>query len=242
MARSSAAVKRPPAPKPSAPAGGFAPAGEFFAAAGPPPSGRYRSGGAARRRGGGRRCARRRGRGAQSNASGPLRAARARRLRRRLAELRGIAAVQDHGDRRLHPQDHHPQRFARHFLRPLDQPLSRLRARLHLLLRAADPRLSRAFAGARFRIEAVRQAGGAEAARARAFGCRLCAAHHRDRHQHRSLPADRARAPDHAAHPRGARALTAIRSASSPSRRWWCAISTSSRAWRSAIWSRSRCR
>ena len=34
--------------------------------------------------------------------------------------------------------------LARHRLRPLDQSLSRLRARLHLLLRAADPRLSRA--------------------------------------------------------------------------------------------------
>ena len=35
---------------------------------------------------------------------------------------------------------------------------------------------------------------------------------------------------------------SAIRSASSPSRRWCCAISTSSRAWRSAISPRSRCR
>ena len=38
--------------------------------------------------------------------------------------------------------DHHPQRVARHLLRSLDQSLSRLRARLRLLLRAADPRLS----------------------------------------------------------------------------------------------------
>ena len=37
---------------------------------------------------------------------------------------------------------HHAQRLARHLLRPLDQPLSRLRARLHLLLRPADARLS----------------------------------------------------------------------------------------------------
>ena len=68
--------------------------------------------------------------------------------------------------------------------------------------------------GLDFEIEAVRQAGGAEAARARAVGRELRAAHHRDRHQHRSLPADRARASGDAAHPRGARALTAIRSAS----------------------------
>ena len=105
---------------------------------------------------------RRRGRGAQSNASGRLRAAGAGRFRRRLAELRGIAAVQDHGDDRFDAQDHHPQRFARYFLRSLDQSLPRLRAWLHLLLRAADPRLSRAFARSRFRIQAVRQARGAQ--------------------------------------------------------------------------------
>src|SRR3546814_12560818 len=37
--------------------------------------------------------------------------------------------------------------LARHRLRPLDQPLSRLRAWLHLLLRAPDPRLPRPLAG-----------------------------------------------------------------------------------------------
>src|SRR5207237_8425130 len=49
------------------------------------------------------------------------------------------------------------------------------------------------------------QAGGGQAARARARGRRLCPAHDRHRHQYRSLPADRARAPDHAADPGGAR-------------------------------------
>ncbi len=82
---------------------------------------------------------------------GPLRADRADRLRRRLAEPRGSAAVRDHGDDRRDPQGHHPQQLARHRLRPLDQSLSRLRARLRLLLRAADPRLSRPVARARFR-------------------------------------------------------------------------------------------
>ena len=41
-----------------------------------------------------------------------------------------------------------PQRLARHPVRAVDQPLPRLRARLHLLLRAAEPRLSRPLARA----------------------------------------------------------------------------------------------
>ena len=41
----------------------------------------------------------------------------------------------------------------------------------------------------------------------------------RARHQHRSVPADRARVEDHARHHRGARANATIRSPSSPSRR-----------------------
>ena len=51
------------------------------------------------------------------------------------------------GPRRRRPRcfrtgahDHRPQRFARHPVRPVDQPLPRLRARLRLLLRAAEPR------------------------------------------------------------------------------------------------------
>jgi DNA repair photolyase len=67
MARSSAAVKRPPAPKPSAPAGGFAPSGE-------PPLGRRRAAvidlGAPPNDEEAIANERRRGRGAQSNASG----------------------------------------------------------------------------------------------------------------------------------------------------------------------------
>ena len=94
--------------------------------------------------------------------------------------------------------------FARYRLRPLDQSLSRLRARLRLLLRAADPRLSRPVAGARFRIETARQARRAGAAREGTGGAGLRAAHDRDRHQHRSLSADRARAQDHARHSRSA--------------------------------------
>ena len=47
-------------------------------------------------------------------------------------------------------------------LRPFDQSLSRLRARLHLLLRTPDPCLSRSVARRRFRIQAVREAERAE--------------------------------------------------------------------------------
>ena len=58
--------------------------------------------------------------------------------------------------------------------------------------------------GPRFRDEALRQAGRGEAPGEGAGRARLRAAHHRDRHQHRSLPADRARMARHAADPRSA--------------------------------------
>ena len=60
--------------------------------------------------------------------------------------------------RRRRKHDHHHQQLARHLLRPVDQSLSRLRARLRLLLRAADPCLYGPVAGPRFRNQAVRQA------------------------------------------------------------------------------------
>ena len=52
---------------------------------------------------------------------------------------------------------------------------------------------------------------------------------HRDRNQHRSLPADRTRAPRHARNSRGSGAGQPSRSRSSPNPRWSCAISISSR-------------
>ena len=58
---------------------------------------------------------------------------------------------------RARAQHHHPQRFARHLLRSLGQSLPRLRARLLVLLRAAEPRQHGALARARFRDEALRQ-------------------------------------------------------------------------------------
>ena len=94
----------------------------------------------------------------------PLRGRGARRLRRRLAEPRRIAAVQDHCRARHRAQGHHPQRLARYRLRPLDQSLSGLRAWLRVLLRPADPCLSRPVAGTGFRVAAVRKARRAGAA------------------------------------------------------------------------------
>ena len=134
----------------------------------------------------------------------PVRGRSAGRLRRWLAEPGRTAAVQDDGDARYLAQGHHPQQLARHRLRPFDQSLSRLRAWLRLLLRAADPRLSRTVAGARFRIQAARQAGRAGTAREGTGRAGLRAAHDRDRHQHRSLSADRARIQNHARHSRSA--------------------------------------
>ena len=95
--------------------------------------------------------------------------------------------------------------IARHRLRPLDQPLSRLRAWLHLLLRAADPRLPRSLPRPRFRKPAVRQARRGETAPRRADEEGLSGPPDRARHQHRSLPADRGQMADHPLHPRSAR-------------------------------------
>ena len=114
------------------------------------------------------------------------------------------AAPAHRGDPRRHAHDHRAQQVAGHFLRPLDQSLSRLRAWLHLLLRAADPRLSRHVAGDRFRVPPVRQAERGRAAGQGIVGARLCAAHHRHRHQHRSLSADREEDAHHALDPRSA--------------------------------------
>ena len=146
---------------------------------------------------------RRRGRGAVSNASGRYEPRVHVPVDDGWQSLEELPPFKTTVGDRHGAQDHHPQRLARHLVRPLDQSLSRLRARLRLLLRPADPRLSRPLARARFRIQAVHEAGRARTARARAVGARLCAAHHRDRHQHRSLPADREAVRGDAAHPPG---------------------------------------
>ena len=99
---------------------------------------------------------------------------------------------------------HQPQRFARHPVHAVDQSVPGLRARLHLLLRAADARVSRSFARPRFRDQALRQAQCRGAAARRAREARLPLRSDRARHQHRSVPADRARMEDHALAHRGA--------------------------------------
>ena len=93
-----------------------------------------------------------RGRGATRNSTSDALQSEGARGRRRLARQRRSPGRRDQApDHRHHraPQvDPDPQQLARHRLRPLDQRLSRLRARLHLLLRAADPRLPRPVARA----------------------------------------------------------------------------------------------
>ncbi len=97
------------------------------------------------------------------------------------------------------------QRQPRHRLRSVDQPLSRLRARLHLLLCASNARLSRPLAGSRLRDQALRQGERGRSARARARQPALCAQGHSARRRHRPLSADRARASHHALDTGGAR-------------------------------------
>ena len=107
-------------------------------------------------------------RGALSQIQGRFETVERARIRRRLgARGRAARAAADHGDRGAGALDHRAQRFARHPLRPVDQPVPGLRAWLHLLLCPAEPRLPRALARAGFRDEAVRQdqRGGAAEAR-----------------------------------------------------------------------------
>src|SRR3546814_19811238 len=84
---------------------------------------------------------------------------------------------------RASQDDHRAQFIARRRLRPLVQPLSRLRAWLHLLLRAPDARLSRPVAGARFREQAVRQTRFGKAAPRRTRQAGLQGRSARDRNQ-----------------------------------------------------------
>ena len=94
----------------------------------------------------------RKGRGAASNDSGRFEAEKRVAFDDGWGIGRGRAgAAGDDPERRLDANDHRPQRLAGYRLRPLDQPLSRLRARLHLLLCAAEPCLSRPVARPRFR-------------------------------------------------------------------------------------------
>ena len=129
-----------------------------------------------------------------------------------------------------HPKyDPDPQQLARHRLRPLDQRLSRLRAWLHLLLRAADPRLSRPVARRGFRIAAVRQAQRRAAAPRRA--CRAPATNAgRSRWAPTPIPISRSRSDGGSpARCSSCWSRPATRSRSPPSRTGCCATSTCSK-------------
>ena len=101
-----------------------------------------------------------------------------RELRRRLGharagrDARSGCAPETHGHRGARQVDPLRQRLARHPLRPVDQPLPRLRARLHLLLRAADAQLPQPVARARLRDPHHRQG---QRRRAAARGLRAAA-------------------------------------------------------------------
>ena len=75
----------------------------------------------------------------------------------------------DDAAHRSRAQHHRPQPLARYSVQPVDQSVSRLRARLHLLLCARDAFVSRSFAGPRLRNGNLLQAErrGASARRAR---------------------------------------------------------------------------
>ncbi len=86
---------------------------------------------------------RRQGPGRQVQRHRPFRGLHPPRRGRRLGRAGGGRAGEaaDHPAGREGPQDHHPQRQPRHRLQLVDQSVPGLRARLHLLLRAAQPRL-----------------------------------------------------------------------------------------------------
>ena len=119
------------------------------------------------------------------------------------------------------------EQLARYRLRPGGQSVSGLRARLHLLLCAADACLSRLFARPRLRDQADLQAGGRRAAGEGAAQAGLHGAHAGARLEHRSVPAGGAHAEADACRCCRCWIASTIRSASSPSRPACCAISTS---------------
>ena len=120
------------------------------------------------------------GRGAAPSRTHPAATRRKRALPSTTAGRadRGTAAVQDRASRidaarKVITRNTSPDIS----VRPLDQSLSRLRARLRLLLRAADPRLSRALPRARFPDRSLHMKPDAAGfLRARAFGPALQAA------------------------------------------------------------------
>ncbi len=177
----------------------------------------------------------------------PVRERRPRGCRRRLGRARPgrrrtASRARHHRHRGALPAHPQHQRFARHQLRRRDQPLSRLRARLHLLLRAAHAQLPQHVAGPRLRDPHHRQ-GQCRRTPARSVGqAGLRAPVHQHRLGHRRLPAGRAQAGHHARRHRGAGRGAASASPSSPSRRAWSATSTWWARWAAPGWPRSTCR
>ena len=115
------------------------------------------------------------------------------------------ARAADEGHHRAGPLDHLAQRFARRRLQPVDQPVSRLRARLHLLLCPPEPLLPRALAGPGLRDQALRQD---QRRRAAARGARASRATGPARSRSAPTPTATSRSSastDHARDPRGAR-------------------------------------
>ena len=185
---------------------------------------------------------RRRGRGAESNASGryePLARIAFDDGWRSLDELPPFKTeVTVDATRKIITRNELPG----YRLRPLDQSLSRLRARLRLLLRPADPRLSGAVAGARLRDPSC----SSSRTRPSLLERELAAPGYQPKSSRSApIPTPISRssgATRSCAASSKCSTAPAIRSASSPSRRWCCATSTSCRAWPSASWPRSRCR
>ena len=96
--------------------------------------------------------------------------------------------------------------------------------------------------GLDFEIEAVHEAERSGVVGARIVGARLCAESHRRRHQYRSLSADRAAPADHAPHSGGAGQCRSSGRHRHQVGAGACATSIFSPAWPSAIWSRWRFR
>jgi hypothetical protein len=107
-------------------------------------------------------------------------------------------------------QDHpHRQRLARHRLRPVDQPLPRVRARLHLLLRPAHPQLPEPVTRPRFRDPHHRQGQRRRPAARRLVAARAMSRFAEHRLGDRCLPASRAKAWHHPCRDRGAERVQA---------------------------------
>src|SRR5204863_2925979 len=96
-----------------------------------------------------------------------------------------------------HENNHCAQSKSRCRVRSEHQSLSRLRALLHLLFRAADPRVSRIFSRSRFRITHHGEARRAAIARSRVVVAEMETAAPDDERGDRLLSTGRAQAADH---------------------------------------------